>query len=253
MAQKGGNRQQKQAAKAVRRRQAVAAKQRAERAASTPSARIAAAAESPVDRCLRTADTQASGIGHVILAKRLPSGTLGCAFFLVDLLCLGVKDVYYREVAPSDLDERVAELVAGGQAMVAIDPASAKALILGAVTFAADCGMDPAEDYRRVIRLFDGVDASAATERFTFGRDGMPVYIPGPNDGAAKIREIERRLTRARGPDGWDVDPMAGLSERQRLTMHGMFDLLGRQAGRNEEDEGGLVIDHEGPAEPQGD
>ena len=253
MAQKGGNRQQKQAAKAVRRRQAVAAKQQTERAAASLPARIAAASAAPLDRCLRTADAQAAGIGHVILAKRLPSGALGCGFFLVDLLCLGVKDAYYREVAPSDLDERVAELAADGPAMAAIDPASAKKLILGAVAFAADSGMDPAPDYRRVIRLFDGVDASAATEHFTFGRDGKAVYMPGPNDGTARMREIERKLTRARGADGWDVDPMASLSERQRLVMHGLSDLLGRHAGYGDEDEGegGLVIDHEGPTEPR--
>ena len=73
-----------------------------------------------------------------------------------------------------------------------------------------------------------------------------------PNDGTAKIREIERRLTRARGPDGWDVDPVASLSERQRITMHGILDLLDRQAGRADaEDEEGLVIDHEGSTEPR--
>lgn len=251
MAGKGGNRQQKQAAKAVRRRQAVAAKQQAERAASSLPARIAAAATCPVERSLRTTDTGAAGIGHVILARRLPTGALGCGFFLVDLLCLGVKDVHYREMAPSDLDERVAEIAADGHAMVAIDPASAKRMILGAVAFAADCGMDPAADYRRVIRLFDGVDAATATEHFTYGRDGMPVYVPGPNDGTAKIREVERKLTRARGPDGWDADPIASLSERQRITMHGLFDMLDRRAGHAEEDEDGLVIDHEGPTEPR--
>ena len=242
----GGNRQQKQAAKAVRRRQVVAAKQQAERAASSQPARIAAAAASPVERCLRLADIESAGIGHVILAKRLPSGALGCGFFLVDLLCLGVKDVFYREMASSDIDERVAEFDAAGQAMVSLDPASAKKLILDAVAFATSCGMDPAKDYRAVIRLFDGVDAAAATEDFTFGRDGQPVYIPGPNDSPSKMREIERRLVRSRGENGWDVDPMAGLTESQRIAIHGVSNLLGRQ---KDGVEGGPVIDHEGPTE----
>ena len=242
----GGNRQQKQAAKAVRRRQLVAAKQQAERAASSRPARIAAAAASPVERCLRLAEIQSAGIGHVILAKRLPSGALGCGFFLVDILCLGVKDVFYRELAPSDLDEQVADFSAGGQAMVSIDPASAKTLILGAVAFAASCGMEPAKDYRAVIKLFDGIDAASATERFTFGRDGEPVYTPGPNDSPSKMRDIERRLVKSRGQNGWDVDPMAGLTEAQRITMHGMSDLLQRH---NHDPDGGPIIEHEGPTE----
>lgn len=246
MAVKGGNRQQKQAVKAVRRRQAVVAKHQAERLASSLSGRVSAAAACPTDRCLRLADIEAAGIGHVILAKRLPSGALGCGFFLVDLLCLGVKDVFYREIAPSELDEQIESLASGGQTMVAIDPSSAKKLVLDAVAFAASCGMDPAKDYRTIVRLFDRIDAAAATESFAFGRDGKAIYIPGPNDSASKLRDIERKLTRARGQDGWDIDIMSALPEDQRIGMHGMVELL-RQRGMHPAD--GPVIEHEGSTE----
>ena len=249
MASKGGNRQQKQAAKAVRRRQAVTAKQQTARLASSLSGRIATAAASPVERCLRLDDMVASGIGHVILAKRLPSGALGCAFFLVDLLCLGVKDTFFREMAPSDLDEQLRAFDAGGQAMVPIDPASAKALIMGSVAFAAASGLRPDKDYRAVVRVFDGIDAAEATEGFGFGRDGRPVYIPGPNDSPSRMREIQQALTKARGTEGWTLD--TDLAEAGRIVGGGSFD------GDDVMDEGGLddddigpVIDHEGPTEP---
>lgn len=239
MAGKGGNRQQKQAAKEVRRRQAVAAKQQMERSASSLAGRIAAAAASPVERCLRLTDIEAAGIGHVILAKRLPSGLLGCGFFLVDLLCLGVKDVFYREIAPSELDERIEGFAAAGQSMVPIDPASAKALVLGAAAFAASCGMDPAKDYRSVVKLFDGIDAAAATEHFAFGRNGKPVYMPGPNDSASKMRDVERRLVRARGQDGWDV----AVSDAERATLRGFLNVMEQEVQKRQ---GAKVIDHEG-------
>jgi hypothetical protein len=246
MAGKGGSRQQKQAAKAVRRRQTVAAKQQAERLASSLPGRIAVAAASPVERCLRLADMMEAGIGHVVLAKRLPSGALGCGFFLVDLLCLGVKDAFYREMAPSDLDEQVDDFAAGGQGMVAIDPASAKQLILDAVAFGTSCGMDPAKDFRTVAKVLDGIDAAASTETFTFGRDGKAVYVPGPNDPISKIRDIERRLIKARGQDGWDIDIMRSMSERERMAMHASLALLDQTASGIEDD---LVIEHEGSTE----
>ncbi len=246
MAGKGGNRQQKQAAKAVRRRQTVAVKQQAERLASSLPGRIAIAAASPVERCLRLADMVEAGIGHVVLAKRLPTGALGCGFFLVDLLCLGVKDAFYREMAPSDLDEQVDDFAAGGQGMVAIDPASAKKLILDAVAFGISCGMDPAKDYRTVAKVLDGIDAATSTQTFTFGRDGKAIYVPGPNDSISKIRDIERRLSKARGQDGWDIEIMRSMSERERIAMHGSLALLDRTASGIDDD---LVIEHEGSTE----
>ncbi len=243
---KGGNRQHKQAAKAVRRRQLVAVKQQAERLASSLPGRIAIAAASPVERCLRLADMVDAGIGHVILAKRLPSGSLGCGFFLVDLLCLGVKDAFYRELAPSDLERQLQDLAAGGQDLVPIEPASAKKLILGAVSFAASCGMEPAKDYRIVERLFRGIDAETATESFTFGRDGKAIYVPGPNDSTLKLRDIEARLIRTRGPDGWDMDLTSSMPEHERIAVRASLALRDPDA---DEIDDGPIIEHEGLTE----
>lgn len=48
-----------------------------------------------INRCLVNADWEKSKISHVIVIHRHTNGNLTYAGYLVDLLCLGVKDTYY--------------------------------------------------------------------------------------------------------------------------------------------------------------
>ncbi len=88
------------------------------------------------------------GIGHLIVAKGLPSGAFGCASFLVDTHCLGVKEAFYRKSAPSDSVEAAEALSGGGTGMIDMDPAAAKKLVPEAVAYAAESGITPAKHYR---------------------------------------------------------------------------------------------------------
>jgi hypothetical protein len=49
-----------------------------------------------IDRCLVNADWETSKIAHVIVIREHTNGNFTYAGYLVDLLCLGVKDTYYE-------------------------------------------------------------------------------------------------------------------------------------------------------------
>jgi hypothetical protein len=49
-----------------------------------------------IDRCLVNADWETSKFAHVIVIRRHTNGNFTYAGYLVDLLCLGVKDTYYE-------------------------------------------------------------------------------------------------------------------------------------------------------------
>jgi hypothetical protein len=55
-----------------------------------------------MDRCLINADWETGKIAHVIVIRRHTNGNLTYAGYLVDLLCLGVKDTYYGFNQESD-------------------------------------------------------------------------------------------------------------------------------------------------------
>lgn len=191
------------AAKAARRKAVVAAKAKSEVSSRSLSGRVGLAASGPIARCVMAAGLFETGIGYVILARSLPSGLLGCGFFLVDPFCLGVKDAFYAKIGRDELQSRM-DAQADVQTFVDVDPALARKLIQDAVAYAAGLGLHPPKDYRVVETIFGDVDAGACTETFTFGKDGKPFYVTGPLDTPARIRSVCRTLQDRLGPGGWD-------------------------------------------------
>ncbi|MFQ5752622.1 MAG: hypothetical protein ACE5HI_11550, partial [bacterium] len=49
----------------------------------------------PIHECLITYDWEDSGMVDVLIARKHKNGKVTCGFYLVDLLCLGVKDTFF--------------------------------------------------------------------------------------------------------------------------------------------------------------
>ena len=62
----------------------------------------------------------------------------------------------------------------------------------------------------RAERLFGNVDADASDATFTFGREGKPFYMSGPNDTPAQSRQRMAQLTKAVGAGNFDYMSVVG-------------------------------------------
>jgi hypothetical protein len=62
------------------------------------------------------------------------------------------------------------------------------------VRYAADLGFTAHPDYRNAQGIFGDVDAQACPTRFTYGMDGKPFYIRGPNESPTQAKKIVARL-----------------------------------------------------------
>ncbi len=196
-------RQRKLVAKAARRKAIVAEKKMLEVSSTSLVGRIRVATKGSVVRCIMSSTLFEIGIGHVIVARALPSGLLGCAYFLVDVFCLGVKDVFYAEMGQTELRSRLAEQD-DVQSFIEIEPAHARKLIREAAAYAAGLGLSAAKDTPVIEGIFGDVDPGACSETFTFGRDGKPFFVSGPNDTPARIRAVSQILEKSQGTDSWD-------------------------------------------------
>lgn len=142
------------------------------------------------------------GIGYVVVSRFKSGGRVETGAFLVDVFCLGVKDAVFRQI-PSllEYDEWLEEIFAEGREPM--EPAAARKLVEQAVAYAAHFGLAPAADYKKGCRVFGGIRAEDWLEDFTFGKDGKPFFISGPNETPARCEQILGALERSCGPGNY--------------------------------------------------
>src|SRR5262245_60530893 len=197
MAKKHGARQQKriakQKAKRLAKRQIVLG-----RSSKDPTVRLQRAEKWPVVRALVGASLWDEGIGYLLIAREEPEGRLIFASFLVDVYCLGVKDTFWRAGTHQDFEDLIRQMEQV-QRMRSIAPPCLVKIVKGAVEYAQSFGFPPHPDYRHASMLLAGIDPSTCPNQFTFGRDGKPLYIQGPNESPAQAESIMRRILDAGG------------------------------------------------------
>jgi hypothetical protein len=157
------------------------------------------AGHAPIVDCKVASELFDSGIGYVILSRRLKGGDIAYVNILLDVWCLGAKDVTVYVSASPDyytyldwIEERFE--------MEDIAPECARKLVEGAIEFAAKYGLAPHPDYRVAKLIFGDIDASQCDHIYEYGKDGKPLYIAGPNDSLARSRQIANTI-KAIDPD----------------------------------------------------
>jgi hypothetical protein len=196
---------QKRAAKAARRKKLLSERRKAVVAESQMSlaTRMRRMAGAPIHSCLISEALIELGSGYVVLARKAADGRMAMATFLLDVYCVGVKDVILRANQASEI-EQFMEVLGEVQPMVAIDPARARKLLRDLVAWSRSIGLAPHPDYATAEPLFGDVSADSSDESFRFGKDGKPFLVQGPSDTPARIRKRMEALRRTVGDGGFD-------------------------------------------------
>jgi hypothetical protein len=197
-------RQQQLAKKAAKRKIVQAAKRDSHGGGNAESAakRLGIMEAFPVYECLVPDGIFEVGIGNVCLTRKLPNGDLAVALFLVDAFCLGVKNALFKIMSQSQYAQALDHL-SENESFAPSSPECARKLVESAEAYAADIGFAPHPDYRWARKIFGDIDAGACTKEFTFGKDGKPFFMSGPNDTPAKCKQIMNTLAKRFGPSGF--------------------------------------------------
>lgn len=143
----------------------------------------------------------ASGLGYVVVTRGR-GGTRDIGVFMVDRLCLGVKNAKFAKDYDDDqLDELLGRFFEQG--VEERDGAWCRKFVEGAVDYARALGFAPHGDYKKASRVFGGIKASDCAEAFAYGKDGKPFYIQGPFEDDRAAQRIMRRLRARCGEDGF--------------------------------------------------
>ncbi len=198
----------KRARKAQRRKQVVAQKRRAETLEASLPARALRAVQSPIQHCLVTESLFETGIGTLILARGATPHHLTFGSFLLDVFCLGIKDVMFESLEGDEFAAYV-EATDAGASLASIDPHHARKLLRDLAAWSQSIGFAPHRDFTTVERIFGDVSADESEVDFQFGRDGKPFYMPGPFESATLIRRRIEQLRKHLGEQGFEFETAA--------------------------------------------
>ena len=214
--------QQRQKKLAKKRSKEIAKKKDAAREKSMMKSevgKLAAASSGAIERCLMAADLldETKRFGTMFISRKLPDGKLAVGCFLVDGMCLGVKDCYPLFCFPSQFSDVVQR---DPESLQTVAPELAKKFLLSVIEFARKYSFEPSPSFAKMQVLLNGIDESMCETEFSFGRDGQPVFISGPYDTDQRIGEILEKLDATAGEGNYmvDYDETYGLGDELEGT-----------------------------------
>lgn len=210
---------------------------------SSMAGRMRVAARGMVERCLVSEEIlSGSGIGSVLISRRMPNGELAVAKFLIDGRCLGVKNCDAFFVMKSDLDDYV-ERAGEVEPLVARPPEYGRKLVEEAVAYAQQFDLKPHADYAKLQAIWGDIDSSQCAEQFRFGDDeGKPMYMSGPDDEPFFQDMVMRKLAEHVGEGNYHFVQRIGPELASQLQLDGM---LTEEFEEEDDEDDGVVLDGE--------
>lgn len=147
----------------------------------------------PVFECYITKQWKESGMANIIVARKHTNNNLTFGLYLVDLLCLGVKDTYYDfNVTNVDYEDLKKEYF-GKQDIVKCDYVLAHNIIYGAVEFADEYGFKPHKDFAVSKYILEEDDENVELMEIEFGEDEKPcVVVTTGNEQKQIIAQLDK-------------------------------------------------------------
>ena len=138
-------------------------------------------------------DPDTDGFAQILLARQERASRVTVTGFLVDVYCLGVKNVTNPEVMGSGSLTTYVPMYysAFAHPPLSISVEQAQTIVRDAVTYAGGLGFEPAPGFTDAAVHLGTPRGDRPT--IGFGRDGKPFYFSGPNDDPRKVVQTLQR------------------------------------------------------------
>ena len=149
----------------------------------------------PVGKCYITPGWRDSGMGMLTVTRRRPSGNIVAGVYLLDMLCLGVKDTFFRHNLDTEEFEELLYAIYHHKEPEEISYNDAHNLIYGAIEFAEEAGVEPHPDFDLTEYILSEDTDDIPLREFEYGREGKHVLVIGPGgDERRYVNSIAERL-----------------------------------------------------------
>jgi len=132
---------------------------------------------------------------QVIVTREHVNGNVTAGFYLVDLLCLGVKDsFFYFNIPVSELEEQL-ETFRQEIEIVEIDYITAHNIIYAGLEFATELGFKPGKLFEISKFILEDDNDSVELMEIECGEDGVPVVLTSEDNPQTDIiRQLDAKL-----------------------------------------------------------
>ena len=126
----------------------------------------------PIEKCYVNIDWREQGMAHVVVVRHRPDGKFAVVNYLVDTYCLGVKDALWHTRMEEHELESYIDMLSERIDLAECDYATVHNLILGAVEFAQEGGIEPCREWAVGQYGLDEDSDDIDLIEFDYGRDG---------------------------------------------------------------------------------
>lgn len=155
----------------------------------------------PIDRCLISDNYAGQGFTMCLIIRKQPSGKFAFGSFLVDRLCLGIKDSMSNCNFTSEQIDDLIEKMESNSPIKEVSPTYFHNMIYGAMDYASELGLSAPKDFYLAEYLLDENLVDDDIDEIEMGWNGKPFYVEGPYDNKQKILSA---LNQSVGADGFE-------------------------------------------------
>ncbi len=154
----------------------------------------------PIYACYIPSHLWEIGVGQVIVARKNDRDNLAVGIYLIDVFCLGIRDCAVSVTNNIAYEEILQGFNTVYKGLKRVEPSYAYTLICQAEAFAKRLGFKPHPDFSKA-KLFLNNIVLDEDLRFTFGKEGKPHYLQGPDDSPADAQNVLQTLEKNLGRD----------------------------------------------------
>lgn len=170
----------------------------------------------PLYECWINPDWKEVKQAGCIISRKHNNGNISYCFYLVDLLCLGVKHTHFGFNEPVSHYKDFLALVEEDISVELVDYALVHNVIHAGIEFAEEYEFKPYKDFTKVTQYFLEEDNNdiELMEIECGGDDGQPVYLHSSTMTTAHEKErIIAQLERTAGPDNYTIIDKEDIEE----------------------------------------
>lgn len=198
----------------------------------------------PIGKVYVNQDWEDARQAQVIVTRQHVNGNVTAGFYLVDLLCLGVKDsFFYFNIPTSELEEQL-DIFRKEVDIVEIDYVTAHNIIYAGLEFASELGFKPGKLFEISKFILEDDNDSIELMEIECGEDGVPVVLVSEeNPQTELIHQLEAKV----GEDHfivYDLDEMEDEEEEEDDDEEEDYELTDEDIARIRE-----ILSNENPTE----